>query len=262
MNIDDRVLRALHRAASLAARPGIAVPSKDLAGEADAIGRQAVAHALHRLARSDRILSVRRDLLVLPDATGRMTVTLPDLVEVVAPALHLITGARALDLNNLTDQYSFTVVVLVPTPVQGITYRGEEAIFLTTRPSRIWGWQPNGPHVAVPERAILDGVSHPRYGVALHMAIEALQRSVDRDPKFLERLVVATRNYHSAATARRVGLIVDRLYGPLAAEPFHQLIGDTRSPVLLRPGGAHTGAIDREWRLIVNASIEPEDATT
>ena len=262
VKIEDRMLRDLHRATSLAGRPGIAVPSQDLVRETQAMGRRAVAAALHRLTRSGRVLSVRKDLLVLPDATGRVTVTLPDLIEVVAPERHLITGARALDMNGLTDQYSFIVVVLVPTPVQGFTYRGEEAVFLTTRPARIWGWQPDGPHIASPERAILDGVSHPRYGVTLHMAIRALQSAVDQDLKFLKRLLKAARKYDSAATARRVGLIVDRLCGPAAAQPFHQLIGDSRSPVVLRPGGERTGEINRQWRLIMNASVEPEEVTT
>jgi predicted transcriptional regulator of viral defense system len=109
----------------------------------------------------------------------------------------------------------------------------------------------------LPERAILDAVSHPRYGVSLHMALGALRSAVERDPDFLGRLVEAARRYDSAATARRIGLLVDQLFGQDAAEPFRALIGTSRTPVSLRPGGERTGPIDHRWRLVMNASVEP-----
>jgi predicted transcriptional regulator of viral defense system len=260
VKIEDQVLVDLHRAASLADRPGIAVPSRDLKEETGKGRQHDVKGALNRLTRSGRILSVRKDLVVLPDATGRVAVGLPELIGVVAPAHHLITGGRALEMSDLTDQYSFSVVVLVPTPVQEFSFRGEKAVFYTTKPARIWGWRSGNLHFALPERAILDAVNHPRYGVSLQMAQSALRSAVDKDPEFLGLLSEAARRYDSTAAARRIGLLIDRLYGHDVAEPFRMLIGKSRTPVPLRPGGERKGPIDHTWRLIMNARVEPEGA--
>ncbi|HWF17133.1 MAG TPA: hypothetical protein VG244_13190 [Acidimicrobiales bacterium] len=255
MALEDQILVDLHRAAALASRPGIAVPSRDLEATSREIGRQGTKDAVSRLVRAGRVQSVRRDLVILPDATGRMTVGLPELIKVVVPSHHLITGGRALEEHRLTNQHFFSIVVLVPNPVSGFIYRGQKAVFLTTPEERIWGWQEDGPHFAVPERAIVDAVSHPRYGVSLPMATEALTSASLRDPDFLERLASAARRYGSTATARRLGLLVTRLFGRDAAEPFHELIGESRTPVPLRPGGQSKGEFDHEWRVILNASV-------
>ena len=86
-----------------------------------------------------------------------------------------------------------------------------------------------------PERALVDAVSHPRYGVSLSMAVGALDRAAGLDPRFLGRLVGATRRYRSPATARRIGLLVERLFGEEASAPFEGLIGDE----------SHSGAASR-----------------
>lgn len=257
MSLTDRVLVSLHRASVLAGRPGIAVPSRDLDPAARGSDRRSATEALSRLVRAGRVVAVRKDLVVLPDTTGRVTVGLAELVEVVAPKLHLITGGRALEESRLTNQHFFSTVVLVPNPVSSFSFRGEQAIFIPTEPRRIWGWREPQPRYALPERAALDAVSHPRYGVALPMATGALAGAAERDVEFLGRLLEAARRYDSAAVARRLGLIVDRLFGDDAAGPFKELIGESRTPVLLRPGGPADGPVDRKWRVVVNASVEP-----
>jgi predicted transcriptional regulator of viral defense system len=256
MTVEDSVLVDLHRAASLAGRPGIAVPSLDLGVSTERIGNQRARDALKRLARSGRVQQVRLDLVVLPDSTGRVTVDLADLVKVVAPPLHLITGGRALEEHQLTNQHAFTTFVLVPNLLRGFSYRGEKVAFIQTRAERIWGWQKTGPHYAVPERAIIDAVSSSRYGVSLPMAIGALHSADDADPKFIDRLAAAAKRYGSPAVSRRLGLLVDRQFGEDAAAPFRALIGSSRTAVLLRPGGAREGSIDPTWRVLVNASTE------
>lgn len=260
MNLEDSVLVDLHRAATLAGRPGIAVPSLDLDLARQRIGDHRAEEALRRLRQSKRVLHVRKDLVVLPDATGRMTVGLPELISVVAPAKHLITGGRALEESRLTNQHSFSQIVLVPKAITNFSFRREKAVFLTTEVDHIWGWQRSGPHYASPERALVDAVSHPRYGVSLSMAIGALDRAAGRDPRFLDRLVGATRRYRSPATARRLGLLVERLFGQEAGVPFEGLIGTNRTPVLLRAGGAKTGQLNEKWRVIVNATTDLEGA--
>ena len=258
MALEDRVLVELHRAASLAGRPGVAVPSQDLEGVDQQTGSRARTYrALLRLVRSGRIINVRKDLIVLPDATGRTAMELPELIDAITPQPYLITGGRALQYHRLTDQHFFSITVLVPTRVARLAYRGETAAFLTTKPARIWGWQDDErPRFAAPERALVDVLSHSRYGVSFSQALNALHLAVERDPELIERLVGAVRRYGWAASARRVGLLVDRLFGDDAAAPFRAMIGDSRTPVLLRPGGPATGEVDRTWRVVVNATTE------
>jgi predicted transcriptional regulator of viral defense system len=259
--LEDRVLVELHRASALAGRPGIVVPSADLEVADQQTGsRPRTKNAISRLAKTNKIVTVRKDLLVLPDATGRVTVTAPELVDVVAPPPYLITGGRALQHHHLTDQHFFSIAVLVPTRVSTFIYRGERAVFLATDPKQIWGWQDEErPRFAIPERVILDVLSSTRYSVSFPQALSALVLATQRDPRFLERLVTSVRRFESNAAARRVGLLVDRLFGKDSAAPFRELIGESRTPVLLRRGGVTNGQVDPKWRVIVNASTEPEE---
>ena len=256
MTLEDRILVELHRAGNLARRPGVVVPSIDLGAVKEQLGDQRVRDALKRLVRAGRVLSVRQDLLVLPDATGRVTVGIAELIDVVTPPPYLITGSRALKVHHLTDQHSFTVVALVPRPVQDFVFRGERTNFVTVRESRIWGWVKGGPHVARAERVLLDAVKSPHYGVPLPMAIGALEMAVARDAHFINKLAKAARRYNSPAVSRRLGLLVETCCGHEAADPFRSLLGTSRSPVLLRPGGLPSGKLDASWRVVVNASTQ------
>lgn len=259
--IEDRVLVELQRAAALAGRPGIAVPSQDLDIADGLTGSRARSQeALGRLARKGQVTAVRRDLLVLPDVTGRITAGLAQLIDTVAPEPYLITGGRALEHHHLTDQHYFSVPVLVAARVTMLTYRGERAVFLPTNRDRIWGWvDEERPRYGTPERVIVDVVDSPRYRVTFSQSVSALNRAVRRDPEFLSRLVEVLRRFRSAAAARRVGLLVDRLFGADAAAPFRVLIGQSRTPVLLRRGGLTDGQVDPTWRVVVNASTHPEE---
>ncbi|MGY6501019.1 MAG: hypothetical protein ACXIVQ_09035 [Acidimicrobiales bacterium] len=150
--------------------------------------------------------------------------------------------------------------------MEKLQFRGQTARFFTTDPSNIWGWNPDAqPRYALPERALVDVLNHPRYGVSLTQALDALLQAASRDPAFLDRLLASVARYSSGArkhgsrsAARRVGLVIERLFGPEEAEPYRALIGANRSPVLLRPGGAPEGELDRTWRVVVNAVLEPE----
>jgi predicted transcriptional regulator of viral defense system len=267
MTIEDLVLRELHRAALEAGRRGIAVPSADVDAVARRVGGRMVAEqALKRLAQAQRVVRVRRDLLVLPDATGLLSIDLVDLIDAVAPQPYLITAGGALEHFDLTDQYSFGLVVLVPSEVTTLRYRGQTATFFKTDPTNIWGWEPEArPRYALPERALVDALNHPRYGVSLTQTLDALGRAASRDSAFLDRLLASVRRYsagsrgHSSrSSARRVGLVVERLFGANAAAPYRDLVGTNRTPVLMRPGGSPSGPVDSTWRVMVNAVLEPE----
>lgn len=267
MTIEDLVLRELHRAAVQAGRRGIAVPSADLDVVARQVGdRTAAAEALNRLVQAKRVVRARRDLVVLPDTTGLLSVDMADLVDAVAPQPYLITAGRALEHSDLTDQHSFGLVVLVPSEVTTLRYRGQTATFFKTDPTNIWGWEIEArPRYALPERALVDVLNHPRYGVSLAQALDALVRAASRDAAFLDRLFAAVlrysagpRGHSSRSSARRVGLVVERLFGADAAAPYRDLVGMNRTPVLMRPGGSPSGPVDSRWRVVLNAVIEPE----
>jgi predicted transcriptional regulator of viral defense system len=175
---------------------------------------------------------------------------------------YLITGGNALQHNDLTDQHFFTTVVLVPSRVANFSYRSEKTHFIWLERDRIWGSiDDNRPRYATPERALVDAFSHARYGVSFQQAVTALVRAARRDRTFLVSLEETVSRFKSASTARRVGLLVDRLFGPDAAAPYKKLIGASRTPVLLRSTGAAEGPVDRTWRVQVNVSTEPETVT-
>lgn len=224
--------------------------------------------ALQRLARAGRVVRVRRDVVALPDAAGLLGIDMADLIDVITPDPYLITGGAALERADLTDQHFFGLVVLVPSRVRQLRYQGQTATFFTADPASIWGADGDKhPCFALPERALIDALNHPRYGVSLTLALDALLLAASRDPEFLDRLLAAVRRYgagpkgHNArSAARRMGLLVDRLFGGDAAAPYRELIGANDAPVLLRPGGRESGHVDRTWRVVVNAAIEPETA--
>lgn len=265
VTVEDLVLRELHRAAGEAGRPGVAIPSKDLTVAARLTGgRVSAKQALARLAAAGRVVRVRKNLVVLPDATGLLNVEIDGLVEVIAPKPYLITAGAALERAGLIDQHYFTMAVLVPAEVAPLTYRAQTAEFYKTDPGNIWGARrAAGPAYASPERAILDAVNHPRYGVSITRCLDALIRAEARDPEFLDGLLAATRRYgtrgHGArSAARRLGLIVERTFGADKSAPYLDLIGSNRASVLLRPGGSPEGSVDSTWRVVVNAIVEPE----
>ncbi len=261
---DDLVLRELHRAAADSGRRGIAIPSVDVTALEKLIpNRSAALKAIQWLVRSGRVVRVRKDLLVLPDATGHLVVDMADLVEAVARPPYLITAGRALERHDLTDQHFFGLVVLTPGQIEPLTFRGQTARFFQTNQEHIWGAvRGPGPKYALAERAIVDALNHPRYGVSLTQSIDALRMAATRDTRFLNRLYKTVVLYNSPAAARRVGLIVERFLGPEPAAPYRDLIGENRSPVLMRPRGRPEGEFDPVWRVKVNALLEPERART
>lgn len=260
MKLEDKVLRELHRAALEAGRPNICVPSTDLDTVARRTGsREAAQKAVQRLARAERIVRIRKDLLILPEVTGLLNVEMDTLIHAITSQAYLITGGRALEHHHLTDQHFFGVIVLVSNRIQRVTYRGQTATFLLTDPQNIWGWQEGvRPHYATPERTIVDTLNHPRYAVSLTQSLNALLTAASNDPSFLDRLLHAVIRYGSPSAARRVGLVVERFFGATPASPFLPFIGENRLPILMRPGGNPEGCLEAKWRVIVNATLEPE----
>ena len=191
---------------ALQCRPGILASRTRLR----AAGRRSQ-EALGRLARKGQLTAVRKDLLVLPDVTGRVTAGLDQLIDAVAPEPYLITGGRALEHHRLTDQHYFSIPVSAPSRDHAHV-PGERAVFLATSPEAHLGLGGRrASRYATPERVIVDVVDSPRYSVAFSQVVSALNLAVRRDPELLERLVEVLGRLRQLPPARRVGLLVDRL---------------------------------------------------
>jgi predicted transcriptional regulator of viral defense system len=171
-----------------------------------------------------------------------------------------VTAGAALAHHGLSDQSYRTIVVLSPTQQRGWEWQGERVVYALQPGQRIWGGRPLKPAdaptlIARPERAILDSLAHPKWGVSLGQVIEALQKALE-DPRFPERLAQAAARYGNAAVARRLGFILSRLADDNTAAPFRALIGTSRALTPLEPSGPPGGKRHSEWRLRENVPFE------
>ncbi len=183
-----------------------------------------------------------------------------ELVGELSPIRHMVTAGKALSVHSLTDQAYRRTTVLVSTPVRDWAWLGESIQYAVVKDSDIWGWRPYGrsrraTHIATPERAILDSIAQPVWGVSLSVAARALRAALAREG-FSARLARAAARYRNAATARRVGYLVEHLAGPDAASPFLSLRGTSHSVTPLRTGVSNSGgAVDAKWMVRVNADL-------
>jgi predicted transcriptional regulator of viral defense system len=263
--VDDAVFRELHRAAILAERAGVSIVSQD-APRADRVSgsRQKTLQAIERLTKDGRAVRARRDLLALADSAGLVTATLEELVDAISPRPYLITGGRALEHRGLTDQHFFELVALSGSPASPFGWRDERVRYLKTSPDRVWGGRPvrataahrTRPIIATAERAVMDAIDHPRYGVSISQAVQALCRALRVDSAFAKALARAVARARSVATARRIGFLLEQVAGEEAAAAIRPMIGNRRSPVPLRAGGKEHGPVDPAWLVQVNVDLD------
>jgi predicted transcriptional regulator of viral defense system len=171
-----------------------------------------------------------------------------------------VTSGYALAHHGLSDQSFRTIIVLSPVQQRGWHWQGERVVYVLQPEERIWGGRPLKPadsptFVAGGDRAIVDSLAHPRWGVTLGQVVEAI-RKASSDPGFSERLARTAARYGNAAVARRLGFITSRLGGERAALPFRSLIGTSRAPALLDVSGPHSGKPHPEWRLTENVAFD------
>ena len=214
---------------------------------------------LERLVKSGWLERVRRGAYVVRSRSASLRLTAVDLVGELSPRPHLITAGRALELADLTDQSHRVIVVLTATAVRDWSWLGEQVAYVRTARERIWGGEARGsshrpPQVASPERAILDCLAEPRWGVSLFEVVRALGTCLRR-PRFEERLALAAAHYRNAAVARRIGFLTETIAGPEAARGFLALRGRSNAPTLLDPGAGTTGHVVSRWRLFVNVPL-------
>jgi predicted transcriptional regulator of viral defense system len=250
---------ALVRASSLALRPGIVILEQDLSTLTPMVGSTSSTHGLiSTLERQGRLKRVRRGAYVLADAAGGVQIGLLDLIAALTPKPYLVTGGRALQFHELSDQHFRRVDVLTRAQLRSWSWRGDAVRYSrTSRALRAESarTRKTPARVAVPERAIADSLANPRWGVTLSQVVEALDILLRRDPGAPDRLAAETALYDSHALARRLGLLVSRIADAQAARPFLALRGSGKSATPLRVGGAASGPIDETWHVRENAEV-------
>lgn len=253
----QQALVHLVRQSSLARRWPV-VLSEDFAALDEITGsRQATLKLMRDLVDAGNLQRVRRGAYILRDEAGVLNVDLFQLVDTLTSPPYLITAGRALSAHGLSDQHFRHVVVLVSAARRSFEWRGDQVHYAVVKRSRLWGWQrSHGPHVAVPERALLDSVARREWGVSLSQSVEALDISLARWPDFAASLASASARYRNAAVSRRLGFLVSRIVGDEKATPFRSLLGPSKSATLLDSLGASEGPVDSRWGIRINAELD------
>lgn len=255
--LSERAFVALNRRSLEAGRHPIVRLAEDIQALDSATGsRRRSQDALRQLRRDGRLRHVRRGIYLLVAPTGSADARLLPLIDAVTARPYLITAGRALTELGLSDQHFFRVVVLTSHRLNDWSWQGDDVRYAMLAPERIWGANAtSGPQVASPERAILDSLANPRWGVSVAQAAEAIDHGVSQhtSPK---RLAEAAERYGSAATARRLGYLLELLRGTGAAEELLPLRGRSHARVLLSPGAPARGPSDPRWGLRINVFPE------
>jgi predicted transcriptional regulator of viral defense system len=255
---DGHVL--LSRAASLAGRPGIVVLDEDLPVLDQTTHARPRSHALiEGLERADRLRRVRRGVYVLVDATGGVRIGTLDLIAALTPGQYLVTGGRALQFHELTDQHFRLVYVLADRQLRTWSWRGDEVRYTRTKkPLRAGATRSRktSARIATPARALVDSLGHPSWGVTLSQVVEALDKMLVRMPGIADDLAIEAARQDNHALARRLGFLVSHIAGTQEARPFLPLIGESKAPTPLETGTRGNGPTDVTWQVRVNVDLE------
>lgn len=252
----------LSRTASAAGRPGIFVLNEDGDALDELTGSRVRTHALIKQLESERRLQrVRRGAYVLVDSNGNVNAGILDLIGVLTPTPHLVTGGRALQFHNLSDQHFRRIQVLVDHRIRDWSWRGDQVRYIEskmaiTSPART---RKTTVRIATPERAIIDCMTHTRWGVTLGQVVEAVDgyvRGLANSPAKLAGEVALSG---TDAVARRLGFLVSWIAGPEAAIPFMPLRGRRHGSTLLQAGGKKSGPVDSIWKVQVNVDLDMLD---
>ena len=255
--LSERAFVALNRRALEAERHPVVRLDEDMQALDTATGsRRRSQDALRQLTRDGRLRRVRRGVYLLVAPTGSTDARVLPLIDAVTPRPYLITAGRALAELGLSDQHFFRVIVLSTHRLGDWSWQGDEVRYALLAPKRIWGLGTHdGPLVALPERAILDCLANPRWGVTMAQTAEALDRAVP-DLTSPERLAHAAERYGSAAVARRLGYLLELLHGPDTVVPLRPLRGRSHAHILLSSSAPNQGPTSPRWGLRIN--VDPD----
>lgn len=196
----------------------------------------AARNLVNSLAAKDWIVPIRRGIWAVRSRKLTLEISALDVVGFVTPDLHLVTVGRALSEHRLSDQTFHSIVVITNARLKGWQWQGETVKYVMMPPARIWGAAERSSllptHLASEERALLDSLAHPRWGVSLAHLVEALARYLQRAGE-TDKLALAAARYKNAHLARRLGFLIERLGGDGKALPFRALRGRTKGAIPL-----------------------------
>jgi predicted transcriptional regulator of viral defense system len=226
--------------------------------------RQRARVTLHRLARSGWLAPVRRGLYAVRSEEGSLRISALELVDLATRGPHLVTAGAALALRGLSDQAFRELIVAVPWDQTDWEWLGTRVHYVRVPAEKLWGGREHRfrggfeANVATAERAILDGLAHPGWGVTESQVTEAIDRALRREPAFVEKLALATARYGNTMLARRIGFLVERLAGPEAASTFLALRGRTHASAELvaKASAVDDAVLDSRWRVRENVAVE------
>lgn len=258
--LQEQVAVHLARAASLAGRPGVVLLDEDLPRIDELTRSRGRTHrAIEQLERDGRLRQVKRGAYVLVTATGVIEADLFDLIAALTPKPYLITAGKALQFHDLTDQHFRRAIVLSLTQLRPWSWRSDEVRYARTTRNRLRGrarTRRSRARVATPERAIVDSLDHPSWGITLSQVVEALDIALGRYPDFASSLAVAAAEYGSHALARRLGFLISRLADQDQAKPLIALRGRTKATTPLLKGDPRDGPVDPTWHIRENVDFE------
>ncbi len=223
-------------------------------------GRRQTEASIRALVRAGWLLRVRRGTFVVRTRGGTVDQSALALVGDITRHAHLVTGSAALARAGLTDQSFRTIIVLTAAPQRSWSWLGEAVRYLKTREDALWGgriYAASGTtRIARPTRALLDSLVHPQWGVSLSEVAAAVYKG-GRDRGFVDQLASDAARLDNALAARRIGFLVQRLFGGEAARPFLPLRGRSNAIVPLAPAAiTREGPIDSMWKLRINVDLD------
>lgn len=221
--------------------------------------------AVRKLARREVLVPIRRGAWAVRSERGTLPAGALALVGWLTPQTHLVSAGAALARHGLTDQAFRTIIVAVAVPQRDWAWQGEQVAYREVSPSRLWGAarsrsarQGALTQVASAEKAVLDCLAHPSWGVSVPQVAQAIARYLGRRPEGdAEPLFAAARRLGVQAVTQRLGYLTELVAGEGAAEPIHRLVPTNAAVVTLGTRSGRSGTLNTRWRVRVNI---PEDA--
>lgn len=246
----------LARSASLRGRPGIALLAEDRHSLDERFGSPMKTNRLiQRLHKEGQILQIRRGAYALPDATGSFRQNILDLIDALTPQPYLVSGGRALEFHELTDQHFHQIHVLRDRQGRSWKWQGTTVKYVkTTSPLHVRATRTSRTkaRIATAERAIADSLANPGWGITVAQVTHALRLQLGRESGSSDELAVVAAKLQNHALARRLGYLVELVSDPDSARPFLPLIGLNKAATPLLVGGPKGGPIDRRWKVRIN----------
>lgn len=224
-------------------------------------GHRQTERSLRALLQAGYLLRVRRGAFVVRTRAGTLNRGALALIGDITRRPHLVTGGAALARVGLTDQSFRTIVVLVATsPPRTWSWLGQSIRYHRVRETALWGGRTHSDsgstRIARPTRALLDCLTHPNWGVTMSEVAIGIQKGM-ANPEFVDSLATDAARFGNALTSRRLGFLVERLSGRLAARPFLPLRGRSKAIVpLVTSARTLDGPIDSTWRLRINVDVD------